>query len=72
MTTTEDIILSQFNTPLLSLKQVAQILDRSPQGLRITLSGDNEIARRLNPAKRRFGRRVLFAVVDLANFIDEA
>ena len=72
MTTTEDIIISQFNTPLLSLKQVAQILDRSPQGLRITLSGDNEIARRLNPAKRRFGRRVLFAVVDLANFIDEA
>lgn len=72
MTTTEDILLSQFNTPLLSLKQVAQILDRSPQGLRITLSGDNEIARRLNPAKRRFGRRVLFAVVDLANFIDEA
>lgn len=72
MTTTEDIILSQFNTPLLSLKQVAQILDRSPQGLRITFSGDNEIARRLNPAKRRFGRRVLFAVVDLANFIDEA
>ena len=72
MTTTEDILLSQFNTPLLSLKQVAQILDRSPQGLRTTLSGDNEIARRLNPAKRRFGRRVLFAVVDLANFIDEA
>lgn len=72
MTSTEDIILSQFNSPLLSLKQVAKILDRSPQGLRITLSGDNEIARRLNPAKRRFGRRVLFAVVDLANFIDEA
>ena len=72
MTSTEDIILSRFNSPLLSLKQVAQILDRSPQGLRITLSGDNEIARRLNPAKRRFGRRVLFAVVDLANFIDEA
>lgn len=72
MTSTKDIILSQFNSPLLSLKQVAKILDRSPQGLRITLSGDNEIARRLNPAKRRFGRRVLFAVVDLANFIDEA
>lgn len=72
MTSTEEIILSQFNSPLLSLKQVAKILDRSPQGLRITLSGDNEIARRLNPAKRRFGRRVLFTVVDLANFIDEA
>ena len=72
MASTEDIILNQFHSPLFSLEQVAQILNRSPQGLRITLSGDNEMARRLNPAKRRFGRRVLFAVSDLARFIDEA
>jgi hypothetical protein len=72
MTSTEDIILNQFHSPLLSLEQVAKILNRSPQGLRITLSGDNEMARRLNPAKRRFGKRVLFSVAHLARFIDEA
>jgi len=72
MTTTEAILLSQFNTPLLSLEQVAQILDRSPDGLRITLSGNSELARRLRPARKRFGRRVLFSVTELARFIDES
>jgi hypothetical protein len=72
MTSTEEIILNQFHSPLLSLEQVAHILNRSPQGLRITLSGDNEMARRLNPAKRRFGKRVMFSVVELARVIDEA
>jgi hypothetical protein len=64
--------MEQFNSPLLSLAQVAQILNRSPQGLRITLSGDNEIARKLGPARKRIGKRVLFRVSDLAQFIDEA
>lgn len=71
MTTTEAILLSQFNTPLLSLEQVAQILNRSPDGLRITLSGNSELARRLRPARKRSGRRVLFSVTELARFIDE-
>lgn len=71
MTTTEEIILNQFNSPLLSLEQVAQILNRRPQGLRITLRGDNELARKLNLAKKRIGRRVLFKVAVLARFIDE-
>lgn len=71
-TSTEQLLMEQFNTPLLSLAQVAQILNRSPQGLRITLSGDNEIARKLGPARKRIGKRVLFRVSDLAQFIDEA
>ncbi|WP_419228304.1 helix-turn-helix domain-containing protein [Pseudomonas aeruginosa] len=66
------MLLSQFKTPLLSLEQVAQILDRSPDGLRITLSGDGELARRLKPARKRIGRRVLFSVAELARFIDES
>ncbi|MDE3736403.1 DNA-binding protein [Pseudomonas resinovorans] len=72
MTDTETILLAQFNSPLLTLEQVAQIFDRSPEGLRITLSGDNELARRLRPAKMKIGRRVLFRVTELARFIDEA
>ncbi|HBN8613194.1 DNA-binding protein [Pseudomonas aeruginosa] len=72
MTSTETMLLTQFNTPLLSLEQVAQILDRSPDGLRLTLRGDNEMARRLSPARRKIGRRVLFSVAELARFIDES
>ena len=71
-TSTEQLLMEQFNSPLLSLAQVAQILNRSPKGLRITLSGDNEIARKLGPARKRIGKRVLFRVSDLAQFIDEA
>lgn len=72
MTDTETILLAQFNSPLLTLEQVAQILDRSPDGLRITLSGDSELARRLRPARKKIGRRVLFKVAELARYIDEA
>jgi hypothetical protein len=72
MTSTETMLLTQFNTPLLSLEQVAQILDRSPNGLRITLSGDNDLAHKLKPARKKIGRRVLFSVAELARFIDES
>lgn len=30
------------------------------------------LARRLKPARKRFGRRVLFSVAELARFIDES
>ncbi|MEB0079414.1 hypothetical protein QN386_20920 [Pseudomonas sp. CCI3.2] len=42
------------------------------EGLRITLSGDNEIARKLKPARIKIGRRVYFRVGSIAQFIDEA
>lgn len=71
MTDTETMLLSQFNSPLLSLEQVARVLDRSPDGLRITLNGDTELARRLRPARKKIGRRVLFSVSELARLIDE-
>ncbi len=72
MTDTETMLLSQFNSPLLSLEQVARVLDRSPDGLRITLNGDTELARRLRPARKKIGRRVLFSVSELARLIDES
>ena len=71
--TTEELILSRTGgSPLLSLAQVAEILHRSPDGLRITLSGDNEIARNLKPCRIKIGRRVYFRVAGVARFIDEA
>ena len=72
MTTEELILTSNGGSPLLSLTQVAEILHRSPEGLRITLSGDNEIARGLKPARIKIGRRVYFRVASVAQFIDEA
>ena len=72
MTTEELILTSNGGSPLLSLSQVAEILHRSPEGLRITLSGDNEIARNLKPCRIKIGRRVYFRVTGIARFIDEA
>ncbi|MEE4664298.1 DNA-binding protein [Pseudomonas alliivorans] len=72
MTTEELILTSNGGSPLLSLSQVAEILHRSPEGLRIILSGDNEIARNLKPCRIKIGRRVYFRVAGIARFIDEA
>ncbi|WP_236522576.1 DNA-binding protein [Pseudomonas syringae] len=66
------MLTSNGGSPLLSLSQVAEILHRSPEGLRITLSGDNEIARNLKPCRIKIGRRVYFRVAGIARFIDEA
>tara|TARA_R110000796_G_scaffold141183_5_gene257437 strand:+ start:27937 stop:28155 length:219 start_codon:yes stop_codon:yes gene_type:complete len=71
--TTAEFLLNKFGgSPLLSLPQVAEILHRSPEGLRITLSGDNELARKLRPNKKKIGRRVYFKVTDIADLIDGA
>jgi len=70
---TQDVILDRFGgSPLLSLSQVAEILHRSPEGLRITLSGNNELAQKLRPARVKIGRRVYFRVSDIALLIDES
>lgn len=69
--TTEELLLKQYGSPLLTLQQVAKLLDRSPDGLRITLAGNNDVARQLRPARRKIGRRVLFSVADISRFIDQ-
>ncbi|MGW8629731.1 helix-turn-helix domain-containing protein [Streptomyces albidoflavus] len=69
--TTEELLLKQYGSPLLTLQQVAKLLNRSPDGLRITLAGNNEVARQLRPARRKIGRRVLFSVADLSRLIDQ-
>lgn len=73
MTTTVDLLLKfTGGSPLLSQTQLAGVLDRSPDGLRISLSSDTEIARRFNSAKKKIGRRVYFSVIDVARVLDEA
>ncbi|NOU26251.1 MAG: DNA-binding protein [Methylotenera sp.] len=71
MSTTESTIIQQYGI-LLSFKDCAALLGRSSEGLRVTLSRDSELARKLKPAKIKIGRRVLFRASALAKLLDEA
>jgi hypothetical protein len=55
--------------PLLTLSDVAEILRRSPDGLRVSLGRESEISKKLNAAKKKIGRRVYFRVSAVAELI---
>ena len=54
---------------LMSTNNLANALDRSRNGLRITLQQDNEVSRRFNPARIKIGRRVYFVTKKVAKAI---
>jgi len=71
VSTTYQTLLQQFGV-LLSYTQLASLLKRSPDGLRISLSRPrDEWAQRINATKVRFGRRVLFDTAAIAALIDQ-
>jgi len=70
--TTEEILLNQYRSPLLTLTQLAHILNRSPDGLRISLSNKSPGSVELNAARVKIGRRVFFKTVQIAKIIDQA
>lgn len=55
--------------PLLTLVQLAQMLHRSPDGMRMALREPSEYARSLNGAKIRIGRRIYFRTPDVARLL---
>lgn len=69
---TEEFLLKEYGSPILSLLQLSKILDRSPDGLRITMSGNSELAKKLRTAKVKIGRRIFFRTSKVAEFIDQA
>jgi hypothetical protein len=70
--TTEELIRALFSgAPLLSIEQLAELLHRSKDGLRISLSGDNEVSRKFLPCKIKIGRRIYFRTADVAKAIDQ-
>jgi len=69
--TTEEFLFKQFGSALLTLAQLAQLLNRSPAGLRITLAGNSELARKLRPARRKLGRRVYYSTADLSKVLND-
>jgi hypothetical protein len=57
---------------LLTLSQLAEVLNRSPDGLRISLSSSHsDWASQINSTKIRIGRRVYFRTEGIARLIDE-
>lgn len=69
--TTETHLLEKYG-PLLSLEQLASLFDRSTDGLRLTLRDcGNDLSQRVNPARRKIGRRVYFKSSLIAAVIDQ-
>ena len=67
--TIEEVLVKQYG-PLLSMEDLAIILDRSPEGLRISLRSSGEWVRRINAARLQLGRRVYFRTSEIANVLD--
>jgi len=67
-TTTEEFLLGKYG-PLLSLSQLAKLLDRSTDGVRISLNGDTEFSRQIKPTKIKLGRRIYFRTALVAKII---
>ena len=61
----EEALTKQYG-PLLSIAQLAKVLDRSAEGLRKSLQSDSEWSRNINAAKVKLGRRVYFRTADIA------
>lgn len=57
--------------PLLTLLELAEVLKRTPDGLRVTLARKNDLSDKLNPWKIKIGRRVYFPVSAIADLVGE-
>ena len=63
--TIEESMVQQYG-PLLNITQLAAILDRSPDGLRITLRSSGEWVDRINSTRLQLGRRLYFRTSEVA------
>jgi len=68
MMTIEKILIETYGA-LLSIAQLARVLDRSPEGLRISLRTSNEWTTQVNLAKVKLGRRVYFKTTEIAQIL---
>ncbi|MDR3797833.1 MAG: hypothetical protein P4K93_06750 [Terracidiphilus sp.] len=55
--------------PLMKLADLALILDRSPDGLRVTLRSTGEWVEKINSARLQLGRRVYFRTAEIAEVL---
>lgn len=61
----EEALNKQYG-PLLSVAQLAKVLDRSAEGLRISLRTESDWSKPVNAAKLKLGRRVYFRTAAIA------
>ena len=66
--TAEETLIKQYG-PLLSINQLAAILDRSPDGMRATLRSSGEWVNKINATRLRLGRRLYFSTVAVADVL---
>lgn len=57
--TMDDYMMDRFG-PLMSMADLAGVLGRSHEGIRVALYSDTDVSRRLKPTMIRIGRRVYF------------
>ena len=69
--TIEQTLLNRYG-PLLTILILAHILDRSPEGLRISLRNNSESSAKINAARIKIGRRVYFKTAEIAQILSEA
>ncbi len=69
MNTTFNYLQEEYG-PLMSLEALAKTLDRSPQGLRVSLNTKTDISQAINATKRKIGRRIYFRTEAIAKIID--
>jgi hypothetical protein len=70
MALTIEQMLLEKHGPLLTIAQVAQLLNRSPNGLRVTLRARGPVSEKLSGARVKLGRRVHFKTHLIAQLIE--
>jgi hypothetical protein len=65
---TEETLIKQYGL-LLSINQLADILDRSTGGLRTTLRSSGEWVNKINAARLRPGHRLSFRTVEVVDVL---
>jgi hypothetical protein len=61
----EETLIGQYG-PLLTTSQLAKVLNRSPEGLRISLRSSSAWVSQVNSSRLRLGRRVYFRTAEIA------
>lgn len=66
---TEEYLLQTYGA-LVTVNQLAAVLSRSAEGLRLSLRRDSDWAKQLNAARVKVGRRIYFRTVEVARVFD--
>lgn len=62
-------VLTKLYGPVLNLAQLAQVLHRSAEGLRVSLRCDSDLSRSINAARIKLGRRVYFRTAEISKVL---